>query len=165
MASPHSPALPATPPIEDPDFPESRLEFLDHPLLRAHLNAPTPPKTPEVLSERPLSSEAILPAQHDFEASQMSDIPAAAKKTAVNLVRAIEPPVTYTQIFLFVIWMFAVFFQQVWRDLKSMGWYRPLLSSDFMTHYFVSPSSGSWRFVQSQPISSIFQRDALIHGL
>jgi len=151
MDPPQSPALPVTPPIEDFDSSESKMDFLDLPLLRARLNAPTPPKTPEVLSERPLSTEAILPAQHDFEASKMSDIPAAAKTTVVNLVKAIEPPVTYTQIFLFVIWMFAVFFQQIWRDIKSLNWYRPLLSSDFMTHYFVSPSSESGRSMQRQP--------------
>lgn len=149
LETPLSPAPPMTPPQEQHEFEQheykgQKLDFLAHPLLRDSLSAPTPPKTPDPLNEKALSSDATSPTQHTFEASQISKVPAAAKKTAVDLVKAVEPPVTWTEIFLFVVWMFSVFFQQVWRDIKAGTWYRPLLNSDFMTHYFVSCFFPSW---------------------
>ena len=163
MASPLSPAFPITPPQEEVEIKESKLDF-DHPLLQAGLSAPTPPKTPEILSEEPLSSDASTPAQHEFEASSISKVPAAAKKTTVNLVKAVEPPVTYTEIFLFVVWMFSLFFKQLWRDLLKWNWYKPLLASDFMTHYFVSTLVALRFQCRSSPSFSTFQQHVLVLG-
>ncbi len=137
MASQQTMAFPSTPPKEL-ELKEPKPQTFDHLLLHARLDAPTPPKTPEVLSEKALSSETALPTQHDFEASTFSEVPAAVKTAVVDLIKPTEPPVTYSEMFLFVVWSFVLVLKQVWRDISSFNWYRPLLSTDFMTHYFVS---------------------------
>ena len=158
--------LPMTPPKEELELKEPIPQKFDHLLLHARLDAPTPPKTPEILSEKALSSETSLPTQHDFEASTFSEVPAAVKAAVVDLIKPVEPPVTYKEMFLFVVWSFVLVLKQVWRDVSSFDWYRPLLSNDFMTHYFVSASSSVETFSDSsQQIFSISQPHALIPGL
>ena len=49
-----------------------------------------------------------------------------------------DPPVTCLQTIWFVCWVINVIIIQAWRDLKALNWYTPRLSSDLMTHYFVS---------------------------
>lgn len=76
-------------------------------------------------------------------AHAVDDLKAVAKTTkqkvvkAVNLVKPVEPPVTYLEIFKFIWWSLLVVLTQVWRDVKSRKLYVPLLKTDFMTHYFV----------------------------
>ena len=138
MISQQTIALPITPPKEELELHEPKPQTLHQLLLHARLDAPTPPKTPEVISEKRLSSETILPTQDDFKPSTLSEVPAAVKTAVVDLIKPVEPPVTYHEIFLFVVWSFVLVLKQVWRDISSFNWYRPLLSNDFMTHYFVS---------------------------
>ena len=60
------------------------------------------------------------------------------EKAFVNLVKPAEPPVTYLEVLKFLVWSIMVVLIQLWRDLSSGTFYKPLLSTDFMTHYFVS---------------------------
>lgn len=59
-------------------------------------------------------------------------------KAFVNLTKPTEPPVTYLEMLKFIWWSIMVILTQLWRDLTSGKFYKPLLSTDFMTHYFVS---------------------------
>lgn len=59
-------------------------------------------------------------------------------KAFVNLVKPAEPPVTYLEVLKFLVWSIMVVLIQLRRDLSSGTFYKPLLSTDFMTHYFVS---------------------------
>ena len=59
-------------------------------------------------------------------------------KAFVNLVKPAEPPVTYLEFLKFFVWSIMVVITQLWRDLSSGKFYKPLLSTDFVTHYFVS---------------------------
>lgn len=63
------------------------------------------------------------------------------KRSLVNLIKPVEPPVTYLEILKFVVWSIIVVLTQLWRDVSSGKLYKPLLSTDFMTHYFASASA------------------------
>ncbi|KAI4199277.1 MAG: hypothetical protein LQ350_004737 [Teloschistes chrysophthalmus] len=78
-------------------------------------------------------------------AHAVDDLKAVAKATnekvvkAVNLVKPVEPPVTYLEILKFIWWSLLVVLTQAWRDVKARKFYVPLLKTDFMTHYFYIP--------------------------
>ena len=63
------------------------------------------------------------------------------KRSLVNLIKPVEPPVTYLEILKFVVWSITVVLTQLWSDVSSGKLYKPLLSTDFMTHYFASHSA------------------------
>lgn len=48
-----------------------------------------------------------------------------------------EPCVTYLEIFRFIYWATAMILIQAWTDIKAYAWYKPVLSTDFLTHYLV----------------------------
>lgn len=56
----------------------------------------------------------------------------------VNLVKPAEPPVTYTEVLKFIWWSLMVIMSQLCKDISSGRIYKPLLRTDFTTHYFVS---------------------------
>lgn len=63
------------------------------------------------------------------------------KRSLVNLIKPVEPPVTYLEILKFVVWSIVVVLTQLWNDVSSGKFYKPVLSTDFMTHYFASASA------------------------
>ena len=91
------------------------------------------------------------------ETAAMSDTstnssPASPKllmaNVAVKLNKPVEPLVTYSEMLKFVIWGMVMVLTQLWRDLLSGRLYRPLLSTDFMTHFFVSCYKQSFHYPQ-----------------
>lgn len=49
-----------------------------------------------------------------------------------------DPPVSYLETIWFICWVVKVIIIQAWQDLTEWNWYTPRLSSDRLTHYFVS---------------------------
>ena len=75
------------------------------------------------------------------------------KEKVVNLIRPVEPPVTYLEILKFIYWSLLVILTQAWRDGKARRLYVPLLKTDFMTHYFVRCIRGSLGFQEADALS------------
>ncbi|KAI9715084.1 MAG: hypothetical protein M1812_006202 [Candelaria pacifica] len=62
------------------------------------------------------------------------------KRPFVNLIKPAEPRVTWIETLRFIWWSILVILTQLWRDLSSGKFYKPLLSTDFMPHYFYIPA-------------------------
>ena len=92
------------------------------------------PLTP--LASVPMSRETS--DRSNLSLATSSQVNVAAKKHSVNLIKPVEPSVTYLEILKFVVWSMLVVVTQLCRDVASFKFYRPLLAPDFMTHYFVS---------------------------
>ena len=119
------------------------------------IKSPTPPNElsatekewkilPTPLPPTPPSSAPVSPALGSSSDSQTRTSSIVVKggpsvaRVSVNLVKPVEPPVTWRQVIEFIIWGISVVLGQLWRDVISGMFYNPLLSSDFITHYFVS---------------------------
>lgn len=123
---------PPTPPNELA-FPTSSIDFMREG-LEIPPSPPTSPPPPNSLRMSMVAGQSgPSPAQFPVE------------EAAVNLIKPVEPPVTYLEILKFIWWSVTVVVTQLWSDLKSGKFYKPLLSTDFATHYFVnrSPSQRS----------------------
>lgn len=48
-----------------------------------------------------------------------------------------EPPVDLEKKINFFIWVLTIMLIQVWRDLKTRRWFKPLQRDDVAGHYFV----------------------------
>ena len=111
------------------------------------MSSPTPPNElavsanafidesfPEISTTPPNSA----PMSRSISKSTPDQAQLPIGKVFVNLVKPAEPPVTYLEVLKFLVWSIMVVLIQLWRDLTSGTFYMPLLSTDFMTHYFVS---------------------------
>jgi hypothetical protein len=92
-------------------------------LMREGLEIPPTP---------PSSAPSRRPSQSGPSQAQLP-----IEQAVINLIKPVEPPVTYLEIFKFIWWSITVVVTQLWGDLKSGKFYKPLLSTDFATHYFV----------------------------
>jgi hypothetical protein len=99
---------------------------------------PTPPPEPAALDEKESTPASI--ALHGFGSKPTSDSVTPIRSSVVGIIQVVDPPVTWVETFRFLIWSIMLVLNPAWRDLKSFSIYRPLLSTDFMTHYFVRPS-------------------------
>lgn len=105
------------------------------------MNIPIPPiefmdkSSPKLPNTPPISA----PISRSNSNSTLFQAQLPIGKAFVNLVKPAEPPVTYLEVLKFLVWGIMVVLTQLWRDLSSGTFYKPLLSTDFMTHYFVSP--------------------------
>ncbi|KAI9695781.1 MAG: hypothetical protein M1836_006047 [Candelina mexicana] len=82
------------------------------------------------------------------------------KRPFINLAKATEPRVTWLETLEFIWWSILVILTQLWRDLSSGKFYKPLLSTDFMTHYFYIPAGRQDpRLVTSGPHNRMIVRN------
>ena len=111
-----------------PPTPPNELAVPPNKIIAEALDVPmTPPNSAPI--SRSTSYNTIFHAQP------------LVKKSLVNLIKPVEPPVTYLEILKFVVWSITVILMQLWSDVSSGKFYKPLLSTDFMTHYFASASA------------------------
>ena len=114
--------------------------------LKGNMDYPTPPKELAIATEeyeaKPLDTPLTPPGSAAMSRTSTNSLPASRKllttNIAVKLTKPVEPLVTYSEMLKFVIWAIAIVLTQLWRDLLSGRLYKPLLSTDFMTHFFVS---------------------------
>ena len=108
------------------------------PLIESHEKGEPPATdaslTPPQSVDMPLAFETTSSGTLTRQVPQESQLGQAI----VNLVKPIEPPVTYTEILKFFWWSVMVILSQLWKDISSGRIYKPLLRTDFTTHYFVS---------------------------
>lgn len=111
------------------------------------MNSPTPPNElavsadmfiDELSPEIPLTPPNSAPMSRSPSNSKPVQKQLPIGKAVVSFVKPVEPPVTYLEVLKFLVWSLMVVLTQLWRDLSSGTFYKPLLSTDFMTHYFVS---------------------------
>lgn len=94
---------------------------------------PTPPvELADDVIDKP---ESMAHAVDDLKA--VAEVAKQKVVKAVNLIKPVEPPVTYLETLKFIWWSILVVLTQLWRDVRSRRFYIPLLKTDFMTHYFV----------------------------
>ena len=114
--------------------------------LKRDMDNPTPPNELAIPTDeyevKPLETLLTPPSSAPMSRTPTNSLVIIPKLPIVNatvkLTKPVEPLVTYSEMLRFVIWGIFVVLSQLWRDLSSAKFYRPLLSTDFMTHFFVS---------------------------
>ncbi|KAJ5056058.1 pyridoxal phosphate-dependent transferase [Bipolaris maydis] len=70
-----------------------------------------------------------------------------------------DPPVSLANKFSFYVWVVMIGFAQLWRDLKTWTWYRPLHFQDIANHYFYIPiGREDVRILLSAPNDRVFMK-------
>ena len=113
---------------------------------KGSMDYPTPPNELAIptgdYEAKPLDTPLTPPGSAAMSHTSTNSLPASPKllrtNAAVKLTKPVEPLVAYSEMLKFVVWGIAIVLTQLWRDLLFGRLYRPLLSTDFMTHFFVS---------------------------
>lgn len=136
-------SYPDTPPSDDVTSHGAPIPTIDDFLKHTRLidlkggspDLPTPPPELEVWEEKTVATPDV---RNTVKALPNDHVPPRSR--VVGLAQVVDPPVTWMETFRFALWSILLILTQAWRDFTSSTWHRPLLSTDFMTHYFVSSS-------------------------
>lgn len=153
-------SYPDTPPSDDVTSNGAPIPTIDDFLKHTRLidlkggspDLPTPPPELEVLEEKTIATPDVSNA-----VQALSDDHVPTRSHVVGLTQVVDPPVTWMETFRFAIWSIMLILTQAWRDFTSSTWQSPLLSTDFMAHYFVSFS------IRPRPASKHSSR-SLVHS-